>query len=36
MNWAFWVSFIDNQTSLGKILSRKKQLVPMLEEFFSR
>ena len=32
---AFSVVVDDGQASLGNILSRKKQLVPMLEKFFS-
>jgi manganese-dependent inorganic pyrophosphatase len=33
---AFSVSVVDGQASLGQILSRKKQIVPMLETYFTR
>lgn len=33
---AFETKIVNNQWPLWKILSRKKQLVPMLEEYFSR
>jgi manganese-dependent inorganic pyrophosphatase len=32
---AFGVSVVDGQASLGNILSRKKQLVPLLEKYFA-
>jgi manganese-dependent inorganic pyrophosphatase len=35
VTWAFGTHIEDNQWSLGKILSRKKQLVPMLEKYFA-
>ena len=35
ISWAFGVTITDHQWSLGNVLSRKKQLVPMLEQYFA-
>lgn len=35
VTWAFGTTISDNQWSLGNVLSRKKQLVPMLEKYFA-
>lgn len=35
ITWAFGTTIRDNQWSLGNVLSRKKQVVPMLEKYFA-